>query len=181
MKCFKKGWWSDIGLTILHWVLVVVILARSTYSAQQICVMLLIKEGFSGWLLASVFLPSHYLEEILGHDHGLNPTLHVLKTTRNVVSPNRYLNNVLVIYSGGLNLQIEHHMFPQCPIDKLPQLAAITRNAVERRGLEYRSSSFVGSFIEILFRLETLEDYARRSEENKALTMVDTYTTYQSC
>jgi len=106
---------------------------------------------------------------------------HVLKTTRNVVSPNRYLNTVLVIYTAGVSLQIEHHLFPQCPIDKLPELAAITRNAVERRGLEYRFYSFVGCFIEILSRLETLEDYARRSEENKALTMVDSCSTYQSC
>lgn len=40
-------------------------------------------------------------------------------------------------FTGGLNLQIEHHLFPAISFCHYPAIAAIVRDECEKRGLEY--------------------------------------------
>jgi len=161
IKCIKQGWWYDISFTLLHWAFLLLIFTFSSYSFGQIYLILSLREAITGLTLGTIFMFGHFLEEVLpSSDHGLDPTLHVLKTTNNMESLNAYVNTFIVGFTGGLSLQIEHHLFPQCPVDKLSQLADITKTAVHRQGLDYHSTSFLGGLQDIWYRLEQIEDVA---------------------
>ena len=63
----------------------------------------------------------------------------------------------LVAFTGGLSLQIEHHLFPRCPIDKLPGLSLIVEEACTKRGLPYHKASLASTVSEIWTRLRRME------------------------
>jgi linoleoyl-CoA desaturase len=61
--------------------------------------------------------------------------IHQVRTTTNF-APN---NAVLNWYVGGLNYQIEHHLFPQICHLHYPKIAPIVRQVCEEYGIPYRS------------------------------------------
>jgi linoleoyl-CoA desaturase len=59
--------------------------------------------------------------------------VHEVQSTVNFCHRNRLLTWML----GGLNYQIEHHLFPALPHTHYPQLAPIVRRNCERHGIRY--------------------------------------------
>jgi len=47
--------------------------------------------------------------------------------------------------SGFLNIQIEHHMAPQMPMENLRQIRADCKASAEKFGLPYREMSFLAA------------------------------------
>lgn len=102
-----------------------------------------VMHAVTGLILASVFQPAHVLEELQFieaekgtsmDDHLLS---HQLKSTANFGTRSR----VLTWLCGGLNHQIEHHLFPQICHIHFRKLAPIVRKTAEEFGLPYRSST----------------------------------------
>ena len=58
---------------------------------------------------------------------------HQMRTTVNFATGNRVLN----WFSGGLNFQIEHHLFPQMSHTHYPAISAIVRRTAQEYGLPY--------------------------------------------
>jgi fatty acid desaturase len=52
------------------------------------------------------------------------------------------VNWILSVLCGGLDLQIEHHLFPTLPPRRLRQIAPEVRSICERYGLTYKSASW---------------------------------------
>ena len=108
----------------------------------------LLMHFIGGLTLALVFQPAHVMED---HDYvpaekGTimedDPMSHQLKTTCNFGTKSK----LLTWYSGGLNHQIEHHLFPHICHVHYAQLAPIVRETAEEFGLPYRSdTSFAGA------------------------------------
>jgi linoleoyl-CoA desaturase len=48
----------------------------------------------------------------------------------------------LSILCGALDLQIEHHLFPRLPPNRLRQLAPRVRSICEAHGVDYRSDTW---------------------------------------
>lgn len=59
--------------------------------------------------------------------------VHEVETTVDFCQHNKVLTWVL----GGLNFQIEHHLFPRVPHSHYPRLAEIVRRNAERHGIRY--------------------------------------------
>lgn len=53
-------------------------------------------------------------------------------------------------FSGGLDKQLEHHLFPSIPRHRLAQAAPMVRAFCARRGLPYHEESFFRSFGKVL-------------------------------
>jgi fatty acid desaturase len=51
---------------------------------------------------------------------------------------------------GGLNYQIEHHLFPGMPRPNLPKAQGLIRSYCADNDLEYREDSLIGSFRQAL-------------------------------
>jgi linoleoyl-CoA desaturase len=70
--------------------------------------------------------------------HQNHDWLHQLETTRNLEMP-RFVSYFFI----GLDYQVEHHLFPKIPHQKLPRAAAITRAWCERNGIPYHSVPYL--------------------------------------
>jgi linoleoyl-CoA desaturase len=79
--------------------------------------------------------------------------LHEMHTTANFAASNRLLS----WYIGGLNYQIEHHLFPQVCSIHYPALSPIVREVAEKHGVPYHYHptlrAAVGSHYAMLKRL----------------------------
>jgi linoleoyl-CoA desaturase len=59
--------------------------------------------------------------------------IHQLKTTANFATGNRFIS----WWVGGLNYQIEHHLFPRISHIHYPAISAIIRNACAEFNIPY--------------------------------------------
>ena len=62
---------------------------------------------------------------------------------------------------GGLNYQIEHHLFPSMPRPNLRHSQALIRDFCQQRDLPYCESSLVGSYAQALRHLNSVGRSAR--------------------
>jgi linoleoyl-CoA desaturase len=95
---------------------------------------------FAGLVLSIVFQLAHTVEHT--HFPAMNPqsgkmedewALHQLKTTSNFATSNRFLS----WWVGGLNFQVEHHLFPRISHVHYPAISKIIRKACADFGMPY--------------------------------------------
>ena len=91
--------------------------------------------GLVGVLLALVFAPAHIGLPIVKEQH--HDWQHQLETTRNLELP-----RVISYFFIGLDYQVEHHLFPKIPHQRLPAAAAITARWCQRNGVPYQSTAY---------------------------------------
>lgn len=104
----------------------------------------------SGFILAIIFQPAHVIdgtEYPMPDEEGKMENswaIHQLLTTTNFANNNRVLN----WYVGGLNFQVEHHLFPNICHVHYRKIASIVKNTAEEFGLPYKSEpTFIGALI----------------------------------
>ncbi|MCH7812063.1 MAG: acyl-CoA desaturase [Chloroflexi bacterium] len=78
-------------------------------------------------------------------------------TARNVRS-----SPLIDFWYGGLNFQIEHHLFPNMPRNKLRDAQTIVRRFCAERGIAYYETGLVRSFADIYGSLREISAVARR-------------------
>ncbi|MEX2597893.1 MAG: acyl-CoA desaturase [Salibacteraceae bacterium] len=93
-----------------------------------------------GLILAMIFQPAHIMDHhtfIEGDREVIEDTYesHQLKTTSNFAPSNKWLT----WYCGGLNYQVEHHIFPSVSHIHYPDISRIVKETAEEFGLPYRS------------------------------------------
>ncbi len=78
---------------------------------------------------------------------------HQLRTTANFATRNPLVN----WFAGGLNFQIEHHLFPHAPHTLYPAISATVREVTEQLGLAYLEyptlGEAIGAHVRLLRRL----------------------------
>lgn len=95
---------------------------------------------FAGFILSIVFQLAHTVEDtdfpIANIQTGRMEdewALHQLKTTANFATRNRFIS----WWVGGLNFQIEHHLFPKISHVHYPAISKIIRKACQDYGFPY--------------------------------------------
>ncbi len=101
-----------------------------------------------GLILALIFQPAHVLEEtefFITDEYGSvenNWAIHQLRTTSNFANENRLLS----WYVGGLNFQIEHHLFPQICHIHYRSISPIVREVAAEFNVPYNEhKTFYGA------------------------------------
>lgn len=108
----------------------------------QILIGILIMHYIAGFLLAIIFQPAHVSDgaefPLPDNNHALenNWAIHQLITTTNFSNTSKWFT----WYVGGLNFQIEHHLFPNVCHVHYRKIAAIVKRTAADFGLPYRSS-----------------------------------------
>jgi fatty acid desaturase len=90
-----------------------------------------------GFMLGLVFILNHSGREVYPESNGYGFFDAQARTTRNV-----HEGSLANWFTGGLNLQLEHHFFPNLPRHRLREVAAESRRIVEKCGYQYESLSF---------------------------------------
>ena len=128
-----KWWQVALGFLVMHWV--------------------------AGCILSTVFQMAHVVEGteqpmpdangIINHDWAV----HQLRTTSDFARNNLFLN----WYVGGLNFQIEHHLFPNISHVHYHKIAPIVERTAHEFGLSYNlKPSFVNALRSHIKRLKEL-------------------------
>jgi fatty acid desaturase len=107
-------------------------------------VFFLVHSALTGLYLASIFAPNHKGMP-LAEDGPQNFLRQQTETARNV----RGGPLVDLVY-GGLNYQIEHHLFPTMPRNNLSRVQPVVRAFCEAHGVAYSETSVVESWREII-------------------------------
>lgn len=113
----------------------------STLTWLQGLVFLVIHQALFGLHLGCSFAPSHKGMPTLTPQQAADPLLRQVLTSRNVRG-GRWISFVL----GGLNLQIEHHLFPSMPRPNLRRAQPVIESHCRTRGISYAEVSLFGSY-----------------------------------
>jgi linoleoyl-CoA desaturase len=145
--------------------------------AWEIVVGLLTMQLTAGLTLGIVFQLAHTVESVEHSAASKMPlakaawAAHQLRTTCNFATRNR----VLSWYVGGLNHQIEHHLFPRVCHVHYPRIRQIVEAAAQRHGLPYNHipgfCEAIGSHYRMLRKLGQAprpDAIGRRAEETSA-------------
>ncbi|WP_371403880.1 acyl-CoA desaturase [Kribbella sp. NBC_00662] len=130
----------ELGLMAAHVVLYLTALFLIMSPAQAL-VFALVHHMVFGLHLGSVFAPNHKGMEMPDDDSNWGHLEKQVLTSRNV-------NGSLVTdwMMGGLNYQIEHHLFPSMPRANLRFAQPIVRGYCERIGMPYISTGLIDSY-----------------------------------
>jgi fatty acid desaturase len=104
-----------------------------------------LQQGLFGLYLGSSFAPNHKGMHMINRDDGFDFLRRQVLTSRNVTG-GRFVTAAL----GGLNYQIEHHLFPSMPSCNLRRCQPLVRRYCEARGVSYSESGLVDSYAQIL-------------------------------
>jgi fatty acid desaturase len=109
---------------------------------------LLLQQGLFGLYLGCCFALNHKGMPILEEGKEPDYLCRQVLTSRNVRG-----SRVVDFLMGGLNYQIEHHLFPSMPRPNLRRAQPLVRAFCTERGVSYSESSVFGSYGEALRHL----------------------------
>ena len=130
------------------WLLSLAFIVMSPYQAVAFLAVYYVVTGLS---LGALIAPNHKGMLMVGDDHGLDFLHWQVLTSRNVRG-----GRLTDFFYGGLNYQIEHHLFPTMPRNRLPEAVKIVQPYCEKHGISYHTTGMAEGFWEILREMHRL-------------------------
>ncbi|MBS45207.1 MAG: delta fatty acid desaturase [Nocardioides sp.] len=135
-------WRAAEALTLLsHLAAYVVLVALTTAGPWQALALVAAHKGLQGLNLGCAFAPNHKGMPVLDAETARDPLLRQVLTSRNVRG-----GRVLDAAFGGLNMQIEHHLFPSMPRANLRRARPVVRAYCLDRGVPYAETTLAASY-----------------------------------
>ncbi len=134
-------------LMIAHFVLYLSVIFYSLPFWQAI-VFIGIHQALTGLYLGGIFAPNHKGMPVLDKENTLSFLHRQVVTSRNI-----FAHPVTDFFYGGLNYQIEHHLFPAMPRNKLKEAQEIIKPFCQVHSIPYHETSIFQSIKEILQHL----------------------------
>lgn len=120
-------------------------------SPLQALVFVAIHQGLFGLYLGCSFAPNHKGMPMLSGQDEVDFLRRQVLTARNVRG-----GRVVDFALGGLNYQIEHHLFPSMPRANLRHAQPLVRAFCADRGVSYRESTLFASYAQALRHLHAV-------------------------
>jgi fatty acid desaturase len=124
---------------------------------QQALVFFFLHQALFGIYLGCSFAPGHKGMPILAPAQAADPLLRQVLTSRNVTG-----GRVAEVVMGGLNYQIEHHLFPSMPRPHLHRAQRVVQGFCEERGVSYAQASPIETYTAVLRHLNAVGNNLRR-------------------
>jgi len=146
----RKGRWLELGLLVGHVAgyLTVLLIAMSPWQALLFVV---VQQGLFGLYMGCSFAPNHKGMPVLGPEESADFLRRQVLTSRNIRG-----GPIVDFVFGGLNYQIEHHLFPSMPRPSLRHAQALVHDFCAQRGVAYRQTGVVASYAEALRHLHAV-------------------------
>jgi fatty acid desaturase len=120
-------------------------------SPLQAVAFIVVQQGLFGLYLGCSFAPNHKGMPTLTEADQLDFVRRQVLTSRNVRG-SRFVDWLL----GGLNYQIEHHLFPNMPRPNLRRAQPLVRAFCDQHGLAYVEASLYGSYAQAIRHLHAV-------------------------
>lgn len=124
-----KALWSERVPIVIHYAL---LLTMPWYVALGSILL-------GGWFVALVVTVNHQPEPMLETESRYNYCVDQFVTTRGVVCPDPFTE----FFFGGMQYQLEHHLFPIMPRARYPALRPIITEWAKKHGMEHKLSGIV--------------------------------------
>ncbi|MFL6262980.1 MAG: fatty acid desaturase family protein [Thermoanaerobaculia bacterium] len=141
----------EIALLIAHWT-VYLGLALGLLGVRNGLLFIAAHQALWGFYAGTVFGAGHKGLPLLDPETRLDFLTRQLRMTRNL-RPGRLVD----AWYGGLNFQIEHHLFPAVSRGRFHQVRAVVRGFCRERGLPYQETGVLRCYAEILGHLARVE------------------------
>jgi fatty acid desaturase len=148
--------WLEYVLLALHFFLYVT-LVFAWLPLWTGVVFVLIHQAFFGLYMGSVFAPNHKGMMIVPRGMKIDFLRSQILTARNVRA-----HPFTDFWYGGLNFQIEHHLFPNMPRNKLRKAQEIVKEFCKKKEIPYHETSVFQSYREIIADLHQVSAVLRR-------------------
>lgn len=122
-------------LAVVFWVL----------SPLRAVAFIAVQQGLFGLYLGCSFAPNHKGMPVTESDAGVGFVRQQVTTARNVTG-----GRLISFAFGGLDFQIEHHLFPTMPRPNLSRAQKIVQAFCAEHGLEYHTDTVIGSYRQAL-------------------------------
>jgi len=132
-------------------------------SPVKAVVFILVQQGLFGFYLGCSFAPNHKGMPVLDASSQADFLHRQVLTSRNVRGG--WLTDFAL---GGLNYQIEHHLFPSMPRPNLRRSQPLIAAFCTEHGLPYTEASLLGSYAQALRHLHAVGRLARRPHPKTA-------------
>jgi fatty acid desaturase len=134
----------ELSLLVLHFAVYFGFLF-TFFSPGQAVLFILIHQGLYGFNLGAAFAPNHKGMEMPPAGSRLDHLRKQVLTSRDVTG-----GPLVDFFLGGLNYQIEHHLFPSMPRPNLKVAQPIIRDYCASVDLPYRASGVIDSYAQCL-------------------------------
>ena len=126
-------------------------LLLAVMSPVRALVFVLVQQSMFGLYLGSTFAPNHKGMQII--DAGTRPDFfrRQVLTSRNIAG-----RRLTTLAFGGLNYQIEHHLFPSMPSRNLPRCRPLVQAFCKAHGVPYAEASVLDSYRQTLRYLRSV-------------------------
>ena len=124
---------ASILFFALRWVVLPIYMTKTSFTSTFLNISPLFIVG--GYYLSFFFIISHNFEGVVHHFYNSRETPNFLR--RQVSSSSNVGGPVLCFINGGLNYQIEHHLFPRISHVHYPTIAPVVREFCVSRGIPY--------------------------------------------
>lgn len=146
----------ELALIALHFALYIALLV-SLGSWPLALGFALVQQGVFGFYNSSVFASNHKGMAMVPPGEHWGFLREQVLTSRNVRA-----HPVIDFWYGGLNYQIEHHLFPTMPRNNLRRAQRIVVEFCAQRGIPYYQTGLLQSYREILAHLHAVSAPLRR-------------------
>ncbi|KAK9768828.1 hypothetical protein K7432_000259 [Basidiobolus ranarum] len=143
----------------LHWTWYFGVLFLLVKTPIRIALYLALSQGGCGLLLALVFVLNHNGMPVLTREEGEKMDFYSMQIiTGRDVRPSW----LVTWFTGGLNYQIEHHLFPALPRHSFHKVQPQVQKICEKYSIHYHCTSFEDGVWEVINRLDQVAKVARR-------------------
>jgi fatty acid desaturase len=156
-----KNTWTESLMIVAHFALYFGLLFTALEPLQAV-LFIAVHRGLFGVYMVSIFAPNHKAMPMLDKDSQMDFLHRQVLTSRNV-----FAHPVTDFWYGGLNYQIEHHLFPRMPRNKLREAQAIVKDFCRDHSIGYHETSVLGSYREILGHLHEVGAPLRQASKDR--------------
>lgn len=123
---------------------------------------MLVHHLVAGLYMGSVFAPNHKGMLVPDPADRIDLFHRQVLTSRNIAP-----NPLVDIWYGGLNYQIEHHLFPMIPRNKLKTARLVVKDYCFERGISYHETNMWQSYKEIVSHLHAVASPLREKQARR--------------
>ena len=131
-------------------------------SPGKAVVFIVVQQGLFGFYMGCTFAPNHKGMEVLAEGDATDFLRRQVLTSRNVRG-GRFVDTAM----GGLNYQIEHHLFPSMPRPNLRRAQPMVVQFCAEIGVPYAETSLLDSYAQALRHLHAVGQLTRPVEMSR--------------
>ena len=141
----KKKKYGEVALMLLHWPIIWGFVFYSLPFWSAVITFVVLYMTLSAWL-AFGFITNHLGCEVFDYEVGKKMSWLELqmRTSRSLIG-----GYIVHWFYGGLNTQIEHHLFPKAPRFNLLKIQKATREFAKKHNLNYFESTPIQAYVQI--------------------------------